>query len=185
MVVPRMNATQARAWIALVSLAESLPQALDTQLMTDAGLINFEYGILSVLIAAPHRTLRMGDVASALGSPAPKLSKAVTRLERRDLVERLACPDDGRAINVHLTREGRRAWLAATPSHVLLARDTLLADLDHDDLSQLAALLERVLHRLDPDWELGQVPIQVQPRSRNKEEILVGDQPPEESAGYV
>ncbi|MEV4686175.1 MarR family winged helix-turn-helix transcriptional regulator [Microbacterium sp. LWH3-1.2] len=162
-VVPRMDATQARAWVALVSVAESLPRALDTQLTTAAGLANFEYGILSVLIAAPQRTLRMGDVACALGSPAPKLSKAITRLERRGLVERLACPDDGRAIDVHLTRDGRRAWLAATPSHILLARDTLLADLDHDDLIHLAALLERVLHRLDPDWELGQVPAQVQP----------------------
>ena len=152
-----MNPTQSRAWIALVSVAELLPQALDAQLTADAGLINFEYGILSILNTAPVQTLRMGDLGSALNSPAPKLSKAVTRLEGRGLVERVACPGDGRAINVHLTRDGRRAWLKATPPHITLARDTLLADLDEDELAKLAGLLQRVVHRLDPNATLGQL----------------------------
>lgn len=156
--VPRMNPTQARAWIALVSLGELLPQALDAQLTADAGLINFEYAILSVLTTAPDNTLRMGDLAAALGSAAPKLSKAVRRLEGRGLVERVPCPGDGRAINVHLTREGRRIWLKATPPHIALARDTLLADITDRELTALAELLELVLKRLDPDGKLGRVP---------------------------
>ena len=54
-IVPRMNPLQARAWLALVSTAELLPQTLDAQLTADAGLINFEYGILGVLNGVPRQ----------------------------------------------------------------------------------------------------------------------------------
>jgi len=150
-VVPLMDATQARAWLALVSTAELLPHALDAQLTADAGLINFEYGIISILNVAKDQTLRMGELGAALASTAPKLSKAVTRLEKRGLVERVACPTDGRAINVHLTRDGRRAWLKATPPHIALARDTILGTLDPEQLTSLAELLEAILRQLDPE----------------------------------
>jgi DNA-binding MarR family transcriptional regulator len=156
--VPRMNPSQARAWIALVSTAEMLPHALDAQLTADAGLINFEYGILSFLNIAPERTLRMGELANAVDSPTPRLSKAVTRLEKRGLVERVSPAGDGRAVSVHLTREGRRAWLKATPPHVALARDSLLADYTDAQLDQLAGLLEPLLHRLDLTATLGRAP---------------------------
>lgn len=153
--VPRMNDAQARAWMALVSTAELLPHALDAQLTQDAGLINYEYGILSILNVAQNHTMRMNELATALDSPAPRLSKAVSRLERRQLVERAATVGDGRAVSVHLTREGRKTWLRVTPAHVALARDTLLADYSEADLIRLAALLERLVHRLDPNAALG------------------------------
>ncbi|MFZ8758801.1 MarR family winged helix-turn-helix transcriptional regulator [Microbacterium sp. HMH0099] len=156
--VPRMNNAQMRAWVALISTAELLPHALDAQLTADAGLINFEYGMLSILNLAPDRTLRMGELAKAVDSPLPRLSKAVTRLEKRGLVERVACAGDGRAVSVQLTRDGRRAWLRATPPHIALARDDLLADYDDDQLEQLATLLEPLLRRLDPAAALGVLP---------------------------
>jgi DNA-binding MarR family transcriptional regulator len=166
--VPLMDETQARTWVALVSLAELLPHALDAQLTADAGLINFEYGILSILNIAPDRTLRMGELATAVDSAAPKLSKAVTRLEKRGLVERVSCAGDKRAINVHLTREGRKAWLKATPPHIALARDTILAALDENQLGTLADLLEPVINRLDPTASLGTVPHRSGTQSRGR-----------------
>jgi DNA-binding MarR family transcriptional regulator len=94
--------------------------------------------------------LRMGALAEGALSSTPRTSKAVTRLEKRGLVERISCAGDGRAINVRLTREGLRTYLRATPPHIELARDTLLADLSDEELTTLAELLERVTGRLDP-----------------------------------
>ena len=158
-IVPRMNDAQARAWVALVGTAEMLPRALDTQLLSDGGLINSEYGILGVLIVAPDQSLRMGELAKAVDAPLPRLSKAVTRMEKRGLVERVACAGDGRAVSVRLTRDGKRTWLKVTPPHVELARDILLADYDDDQLTQLAQLLEPLMRRLDPEAALGRVPV--------------------------
>ena len=148
MTVARMDPEQARAWIALVSTAHILPVVLDEQLSADAGLTHFEYGILDALGRAKEHTLRMGELAVAVESNAPRLSKAVSRLERRGFVERVACPGDGRAVNIHLTQEGRRVWLTATPSHIELARDAILGGLTSEQLAALTSALEPLVVRL-------------------------------------
>ncbi len=118
-IVPEMDATQSAAWIALVSLAEQLPHALDAQLARDSGLINFEYGILTALGCEDGTGCGWGISPSPCGRPAPRLSKAVRRLERRGLVERVTSGcRDGRAVDVRLTPEGLRLWLEATPPHI-------------------------------------------------------------------
>jgi DNA-binding MarR family transcriptional regulator len=147
--VPRMDPVHARAWRALMTVGQQLPSRLDAQLTADAGIINIEYAILGALAAAPGSMLRMGALAEGALSSTPRTSKAVTRLEKRGLVERISCAGDGRAINVRLTREGLRSYLRATPPHIELARDSLLADLSDEELTTLAALLERVIGRLD------------------------------------
>jgi DNA-binding MarR family transcriptional regulator len=152
-----MNEAQSRAWFALVAIAQMLPHALDAQLTADAGLINFEYAILRVLNIAPNQTARIGELATAVDSPKPRLSKAIRRLEARGLVGREPCASDGPAVNVQLSREGRRVWLKATPPHITLARDTLLADYTDEQLIQLATLLQPLLKRLDPEASLGSV----------------------------
>lgn len=152
-----MNEAQADAWVALIATAELLPHVLDAQLTADAGLINFEYGIISILNVAPDQTMRMGELAATVDAPAPRLSKAVGRLEKRGLVERVSCTGDGRAVSARLTRDGRRAWLEVTPPHIALARDTLLGDYNDAQLTQLADLLAPLLRRLDPEASLGRI----------------------------
>lgn len=147
-VVPRMDPAQARAWRALIRVAMKLTPRLDEQLTADAGIINFEYAILQALVAAPKGTLRMGQLATEAMAPTPRVSKAVTRLQGRGLVERTTCSDDGRAINVRLTREGRLTWLRATPPHIELARDQILGTLTEEQLEQLASLLEPINDQL-------------------------------------
>ena len=156
--IPGMSPAQARAWFALVSVAQLLPTTLDQQLSEDAGVINYEYGVLGALNFSPERTLRMSDLAAAMHSPMPRLSKAVSRLEGRGLVERQAGPSDGRAINVHLTGDGRRTWAKASRPHIVLARDTILGDLTDEQLGALSDLLEPILGRLDRDGQFGRLP---------------------------
>ncbi|WP_263310714.1 MarR family winged helix-turn-helix transcriptional regulator [Brachybacterium atlanticum] len=98
----------------------------------------------------PHRLAQRHDpTAEGAASSTPRTSKAVTRLQKRGLVERTSCAGDGRAINVRLTREGLHTYLRATPPHIELARDTILGDLSDEELTTLASLLERVADRLD------------------------------------
>lgn len=76
----------------------------------------------------------------------------VDRAQRRDLVERIADPDDGRAVRVRLTEAGRK--LAARGAEEV--GDELLAataDLSEPQRRQLSSLLSRiaspVAHRAD------------------------------------
>ena len=91
------------AWTRLVAVLELLPAALDTQLRKDAGLTHFEYFVLAMLSEAADRTLRMTALAQQTNATLPRLSHVVRRLEERELVERLPCPEDRRATNAQLT----------------------------------------------------------------------------------
>src|SRR3954468_59291 len=106
------------AWVRLVAVVELLPGVLDGQLRRDADLTNFDYYVLAMLSEAPPRTLRMTALAARTNATLPRLSHVVRRLEEKGLVERSACPGDGRATNTHLTDAGLRKVHETAPGHV-------------------------------------------------------------------
>ena len=153
--VPRMDALESRAWLALVGLGELLPAALDARLQAEAGLTHYEFGVLTVLRQAPGGAVRMKALAAATTATRPRLSKVVARLVTRGLVERVAGADDGRAVEVRLTPDGRRALIRAVPDHIAHARELVIDRLSRDELEALADILEPIVRRLDPLQRLG------------------------------
>jgi DNA-binding MarR family transcriptional regulator len=138
------------AWVRLAAVLELLPGVLDTQLRRDAGLMHFEYFVLAMLSEAPKRTLRMSALAAQTNSTPPRLSHVVTRLEGRGLVERTACPNDGRATNAHLTPAGWRKVRQAARGHVANVRKNVIDALTVEQVHQLGVITEAILGRLDP-----------------------------------
>ena len=86
--VPWLTAAQLRAWVGLLSVAELLPSALDSQLRRDSNLTHFDYQVLAMLSEAPGRALRMTTLAQRTSATLPRLSHVAERLEARGLVER-------------------------------------------------------------------------------------------------
>lgn len=109
-------------WSAVATLLEWLPVALDSQLQHDSGISHFEFGILFTLSEAEARTLRMSELASFANSTLSRLSRAVSRLERRGWASRRPDPDDGRITVATLSDSGHAAMRAALPNHVDLVR---------------------------------------------------------------
>ena len=142
------------AWVRLVGVVELLPGVLDTQLRRDAELSHFEYFVLAMLSDAPHRTLRMTALAARTNATLPRLSHVVRRLEDRGLVERSACPDDGRAINARLTEAGWAKLRDTAPGHVATVREHVIDALTPEQIGQLSDIAEALLQRLDPDGSL-------------------------------
>ncbi|WP_062517405.1 MarR family winged helix-turn-helix transcriptional regulator [Demequina gelatinilytica] len=149
--VPRMNEAESRAWLALVGTSQLLPAALDAQLQADSGITHFEFMALSALNTAPELTLRTSDLAVRTYATLPRLSKVVSRMEARGLVERVPCPGDARASNIRLTRDGRKELLLALPGHLSLVRAEVLGRLSEGQLEALAEALEPVLEALADD----------------------------------
>jgi DNA-binding MarR family transcriptional regulator len=85
-----------------------------------------------ILVLARHLEL---DKSSVTG--------LVDRAERRGLVERVADPDDGRAVRVRLTKEGR-ALAARGAEEVGTEMAAATADLTDPQRRQLSALLSRI-----------------------------------------
>lgn len=142
------------AWVRLVAILELLPGVLDSQVRRDAGLTHFEYYALAMLSEAPERALRMSALAEQTNASLPRLSHVVQRLEERGLVERFPCPEDRRATNVRLTRNGRKKVVDSAPGHVANVRANVIDALTGEQVSQLREIADAILHRLDPDGAL-------------------------------
>jgi DNA-binding MarR family transcriptional regulator len=139
------------AWVRLMAVVELLPGVLDSQLRRDAELMNFEYFVLAMLSESPRRMLRMTSLAAQTNATLPRLSHVVSRLEDRGLVERFPCPEDGRATNARLTAAGWRKLRDAAPAHVANVRHHVMDALTADQVVQLRAITDAILHRLDPN----------------------------------
>ena len=137
------------AWVRLAAVLELLPGVLDSQLRRDAGLTNFDYYVLAMLSDAPHRTLRMTELAAQTSATLPRLSHVVKRLEDRGLVERFPCPEDGRATNARLSADGWRKIRDSAPGHVATVREHVIDALTPEQVSQLTAISDALLGRLD------------------------------------
>lgn len=149
--VPWLTEEQRQAWVKLVAVVELLPGVLEGQLRRDSGLTHFEYFVLAMLSEAPDHTLRMTALAERTNATLPRLSHVVSRLEGRGLVERLPCPEDGRATNVHLSDEGWSTIVAAAPGHVATVREYVIDALTPAQVRQLDSITTALLEKLDPD----------------------------------
>ena len=142
------------AWVRLAAVLELLPAALDSQLRRDADLTHFEYFVLAMLSEAPARTLRMTALATRTNATLPRLSHVIRRLEQRDLVQRVPCPEDRRATNARLTKAGWAKVVATAPGHVETVRTNVFDVLTGEQVTQLSAIAEAMLTRLDPTGAL-------------------------------
>lgn len=140
-----------QAWIRLVAVVELLPGALEQQLRRDSDLSHFEYYVLAMLSEAPERWLRMTTLAARANATLSRLSHVVSRLESRGLVERVPCPQDGRATNAVLTAAGWDTVVAAAPGHVENVRRLVIDALTGEQVDQVTAIADAILERLDPD----------------------------------
>ena len=138
-----------RTWSGLATVLEWLPALLDAQLQRDADLAHFEFGVLFALRQAPDRTLRMSVLAGYANSTLTRLSRAVTRLERRQWVERSVDPLDGRYTLATLTDRGADKVEQAAPGHVATVRRLVLQPLTKAQHRQLRDITRRILSAAD------------------------------------
>ena len=146
-----LDEKQMAAWVRLAAVLELLPATLDAQLRRDSGLTHFDYYVLAMLSDAPERTLRMTALSEYTTATLPRLSHVVQRLEGRGLLDRFPCPEDRRATNARLTEAGWAKVRQAAPGHVETVREYVVDALTPEQVTQLAAITDAVLHRLDPD----------------------------------
>ncbi len=140
---------QQLAWRRWLALNARLPAALHRQLQDDSGLSLQDFDVLVALTDVTESRQRVSDLAATLAWERSRLSHHVTRMERRGLVRREECVDDGRGAFVVLTDAGREAIEAAAPAHVDHVRHLLFEALTDDQVDALSDITATVLARLD------------------------------------
>ena len=135
----------AMAWEGLLEVARRLRREAEALLERQHGLSVSMLGILGRLVSTPDHTLRLTDLADAMGLSLSRISRVINLLEERDLVDRHACPNDGRAVHIRLTPTGLdRAGAAQETTFQFVHRE--FADrLSDEEIQVLAAVFSRLL----------------------------------------
>ncbi len=148
--VPWLSDKQQYVWRRWLTASALLPAALHRELQADAGLSLPDFDVLVQLTDSPEGRVRVTDLARALSWEKSRASHHLTRMERRGLVKREECRDDGRGAFVVLTPDGRTAIEQAAPGHVRTVRSLVFDQLTEEEVDALESILDKVLARLDP-----------------------------------
>ena len=133
------------AWRGLIRLRETAMREIDRRLQQDGDLSLADYGVLITLVTAPRFRLRMSDLGTRRLLTPSGITRVVTRLEERGLVQREPDPADGRAALAVLTRPGLEALRRAQVIHHATVREFFLGRLTPRELDRLAQLYEKAL----------------------------------------
>ncbi|MEO6989548.1 MAG: MarR family transcriptional regulator [Aquihabitans sp.] len=131
-----LDDAEQQAWRSFVNGARRLLGQLDAELKV-SGISHDDYGVLVLLSEAPDDRLRMSDLADGVVESRSRLSHHISRLEKRGLVVREACPEDGRGSWAVLTTEGRALMERVAPHHVAGVRRWFLDQISAEQLSTI------------------------------------------------
>lgn len=148
-----LDEQEARAWRGYTRMRVQLQARLARDLAACSGLSEADYDVLVHLSEATEGRLRHFQLGEALQWDRSRLSHQLTRMAKRGLVTREACPTDARGSFVVLTPAGRAAIETAAPAHVHAVRRNLVDLLDEAQLAALANIADTVLAHLDAQTE--------------------------------
>ncbi|HEV7755446.1 MAG TPA: MarR family transcriptional regulator [Mycobacteriales bacterium] len=143
-----LDEREQHAWRGYLRMQSRLSAQLNRRLQADSNLSLADFDVLVALTDRPEERLRVSELARVLQWEKSRLSHHVGRMERRGLVVKEDCDDDGRGAFVVLTPEGRRVIEAAAPSHVDTVRRLVFDDLTPEQVATLDTIAQQVLARL-------------------------------------
>ena len=128
----------------LLHAHSTLVKQLDTEMTAAHGISLSAFEVLWRVAATDHGRMRMSELAELVVLSPSGLSRLVDRLEVDGMIERVACPGDGRAINATITEKGRQRLAAARDTQVEGVRNRFLSRFDAGEIAQLADYWERL-----------------------------------------
>jgi DNA-binding MarR family transcriptional regulator len=150
MTSPRwLAAEEQRAWRAYLRMHSQLDAELNRRLQAACGLSLSDYEVLVLLSEADGGRLRPYELQRETQWEQSRLAHQLSRMQKRGLVVREKCTEDGRGSFVVLTPAGRAAIETAAPRHVDDVRRLVFDGLDRETTSRLELFATTVLARLE------------------------------------
>jgi DNA-binding MarR family transcriptional regulator len=143
-----LTTDEQRSWRAFLRGTHKLFDHLESELRTAHGLSGDDYEVLVALSEGPPEGIRMSVLAENALMSRSRLTYTVDRMERDGLLERVACPEDGRGLRAALTRKGQKLLETAAVTHVEGVRRWLLDVLTEREFNTVGTAFARVLEQL-------------------------------------
>jgi DNA-binding MarR family transcriptional regulator len=133
------------AWVGFMKSHAALTRALDADLIANFGIPLSGFEVLFAVGYAQEGSLKMSDVAEQARLSPSRVSRLVTELAHRGLLERRACETDSRVVYAAITDEGRTLLASCEELHFEGVERRFFSGLTDQQISQLAELWPRVL----------------------------------------
>ena len=137
------------AWRSYRQMNRVLYAQLARDLARDTGLSDPDYDVLSTLSESMGHALRASELSTHLRWSSSRLAHHIGRMERRGLVRRLQCDDDGRGAVIQLTKSGLSTIQKAAPHHVAAVRRHFIDHLTAEQLDVLQSIGETITEHVD------------------------------------
>ncbi len=137
-----------QSWRAFIRGTTRLFDQLTSELRIAHGLSGDDYEVMVTLSEGPPEGVRMSVLADTVLMSRSRLTYTVDRMERAGLLERVACPEDGRGLRAALTPKGQKLLEAAAVTHVAGVRRWLVDVLNEQEFRTVGVALGRVLDQL-------------------------------------
>lgn len=145
------NSDAVGPWRALLRAYAAVINRLEHELASEVGLPLGWYGVLLHLSESPDGRLRMHELADSLLLSRSALTRFVDRMENAGLVRRVACPVDGRGLEVVMTEAGRALFQKAGRVHLRGIKQHFSAHLEKGEAAVIERAMSRVLAAMESD----------------------------------
>ncbi|MFF9780025.1 MarR family winged helix-turn-helix transcriptional regulator [Streptomyces sp. NPDC013978] len=135
-------------WRMYLDVSRLIVEHVDRRLQQDARIRPVHYALLARLAEAPHRQLRMAELAERAGVSPSRLSHAMVRLEYCGWVRRETCTSDRRGQLAVLTEEGHTVVTRTEPLHSEAVRQALFGWLSSEQRQALGEITESLARGL-------------------------------------
>lgn len=122
---------------------------------SEHGLSAVEFEVLLRLVRSPGQRLRMTDLSAQTSLSTSGVTRVVDRLERDELVRRVACPTDRRSFHAEITTSGLKRMREVLPGHLELVDRWFTSLLSPAQLDGLLDGLRTVRDAVRPDATAG------------------------------
>lgn len=148
----RLDASRVGAWRGLQAVVGQIERGIDDELRADWDIPLGWYDVLASLQRLGGRA-RPLDVAADLRLPPSSLSRRMDRLEEEGWLKRHRYVDDAdhRAVEVELTRTGRRLWREMTVSYRRALQANFAIHLDDADIEDVRRVVDLLVGVGDED----------------------------------
>lgn len=140
----KLKGKQLEAWRLFLEAHASVTRTLERELMDERRLPLTWYDVM-VQLQEAGGSLRMHELADRLLLSRSATTRLVERLEKRDLIERRACPEDRRGTHVVLTDGGLAVLRDAAPIHLSGVGEHFAERLTGSDTEALISALKKLV----------------------------------------
>lgn len=149
--MPGLDIAEQRSWQNFLDSALRIYATLNRSLVDAHGLALNDVRLLDILDSSDSGSARMGDLAEGLMSLPSRVTRQIHRLEKLNLVTRVASPDDRRGVLATITDDGRALLAEAMLTYSAGVRNHYLGRLSRSQITATGENCRRISAGLQAD----------------------------------